>query len=238
MLSNCLLQCSIRNTVSQPAVRDVSLDIRPGQIVSIVGRTGSGKSSLIMTLLHLLEIEKGQITIDGVDLARVSRQALRGAIVTIPQDPVEIPGSVRFNLSSFTSTSKALEVDEKAMEHSLELVGLWEMIRDRGGLDCELDNAGLSGGQKQLFALARAIFSVRHRKVRGGIVLLDEPTSSVDEATSVAMWKVLKEEFSTWTIITVTHRDDAREADVLIRMDGGHVVAVTKKEGDEGIKSR
>lgn len=215
----------------------MSLDIRPSQTVSIIGRTGSGKSSLILTLLHLLEIENGQITIDGVDLARISRQALRTAIVTIPQDPVEMPGSVRFNLSSFTSTSKALEVDEKAMEQSLERVGLWEMIHSRGGLDCELDDAGLSGGQKQLFALARAVFSVRDRKVRGGMVLLDEPTSSVDEATSVAMWRVLEEEFSTWTIITVTHRDDAGEANVLIRMEGGQVGAITKKTDAEKIKS-
>lgn len=214
----------------------MSLDIRPAQTVSIVGRTGSGKSSLILTLLHLLELQNGQIIIDGVDLARIPRQALRAAIVTIPQDPVEMPGSVRLNLSSFTSTSsKPLEVDEKAMENSLGRVGLWDIIRNRGGLDCELDDAGLSGGQKQLFALARAIFSVQNRKVRGGIVLLDEPTSSVDEATSMAMWRVLKEEFSTWTIITVTHRDDAGEADVLIRMEGGQVAAITKKYGDEGI---
>lgn len=216
----------------------MSLDICPGQTVSIVGRTGSGKSSLILTLLHLLELENGQITIDGSDLARIPRQALRAATVTIPQDPVEMPGSIRFNLSSFTSTSKACEVDEKAMEHSLERVGLWEMIRSRGGLDCELDDAGLSGGQKQLFALARAIFSVWNRKKGGGIVLLDEPTSSVDEATSMAMWRLLKEEFSTWTIITVTHRDDAGEADVLIRMDGGQVVAVTRKDGDGGTKNK
>lgn len=207
----------------------MSLDIRPSQTVSIIGRTGSGKSSVILTLLHLLELDNVQITIDGVDLARVPRQALRAAIVTIPQDPVEMPGSFRFSLSSITSTSKALEVNEKAMEQSRERVGLWEMIHSRGGLDCELDDAGLSGGQKQLFALARVVFSVRDRKVRGGIVLLDEPTSSVDEATSVAMWRVLKEEFATWTTITVTHRDDAGEADVLIRMEGGQVGAITNK---------
>lgn len=226
----------MRNVVSQPAIHDVTLDISPGQTVSIVGRTGSGKSSLILTLLHLLEMETGQITIDGVDVARIPRQALRAATVTIPQDPVEMPGSVRFNLSSFTLTSKALEEDEMALENALQRVGLWEKIRSRGGLDCELGDAGLSGGQKQLFALARAIFSVRNRKSRGGILLLDEPTSSVDESTSTAMWKVLKEDFSTWTIITVTHRDDAGEADILVRMDGGQVVAVTKRVDAMNVK--
>lgn len=208
--------CSVHNAVSQPAVRDVTLHIGSGQVVSIVGRTGSGKSSLLLTLLHLLETETGQITIDGLDVARIPRQALRTAIVTIPQDPVEMPGSVRFNLTSFTGTSRSQTSDEDqehAMERSLARVGLWEVVSSRaGGLVGELADVGLSGGQKQLFSLARAIFSVRHRKEQEGggggyIVLLDESTSSVDDTTGRDMWRTLKEEFAGWIIVAVSHRD-------------------------------
>lgn len=219
----------------------MTLDIRPGQVVSIVGRTGSGKSSLLLTLLHLLETEAGQIIIDGLDIARMPRQALRAAIVTIPQDPVEMPGSVRFNLTSFTAASSnqtsAEENEDHAMERSLARVGLWEIVRSRaGGLDGELADVGLSGGQKQLFSLARAIFLVRQHRNKeqervGGIVLLDEPTSSVDETTGRVMWKTLKEEFAGWTIVAVTHRDEeAGGMDLVVRMDGGKVAAIEEKK--------
>lgn len=97
---------NIHNTTSQPAIQQVTLDIRSGQRVSVVGRTGSGKSSLILTLLRPLELEQGQIIIDGLNAARISRQDLRAAILTIPQEPVEMPGSVRFNLTAFAFASQ------------------------------------------------------------------------------------------------------------------------------------
>lgn len=215
----------------------MTLDIRSGETVSVVGRTGSGKSSLILTLLRLLELEKGQIIIDGLDAARISRRDLRAAILTIPQEPVEMPGSVRFNLTAFASASKTSEEEEKALKGSLERVGLWEAVRSRGGLDTEMGDVGFSGGQKQLLALARAIVSARHRNMRGGIILLDEPTSSVDEATSAGMWRVLKDEFCTWTIVAVTHSNGAAgEADLLLRMDGGQVTGITRKAEDDEAK--
>lgn len=201
----------------------------------IIGRTGSGKSSLILALLHLLELESGRITIDGLDISRITRQALRSRIVTIPQDPVELPGSVRYNLTQFSPSGEAgLDNDEKkeaeAMEHALTRVGLWDTVSKRGGLNGELDDIGLSGGQKQLFSLARAFLVVQNNKTEGGIVLLDEPTSSVDEATDVDMRKIVREAFSGHTIVTVSHRLDATgDADVVVRMVGGKVAEVTRK---------
>lgn len=202
------------------------MDIQPGQKVAIVGRTGSGKSSLLLTLLHLLDMEAGRVTIDGIDLSRVPRQALRSAIVTIPQDAVELPGSVRENLALDREGS---ERDDETMQQALRRVGLWDLVSERGGPGCDLDDIGLSAGQKQLFSLARALLTVQRRQASGGIVLMDEPTSSVDEESDAKVHGIVAEVFAGYTILTVSHRlDAARDADVVVRMDGGGVVEMTR----------
>ncbi|KAF4511732.1 hypothetical protein G6O67_003504 [Ophiocordyceps sinensis] len=220
---------------SQPALRGVSLDIQPGQHVSIVGRTGSGKSSLILTLLRLLDLESGSITIDGVDVSRVSRQLVRSRIITVPQDPVELPGSVKSNLAMQALDEAILAADALAtdddMQRVLARVGLWRLVTTRGGLDGELDNVGLSGGQKQLFSLARALLAVKSRKLTGGIVLMDEPTSSVDEVTEARVRAIIKESLSAFTVITVSHRQDAESTDAVVYMAFGEVVKVTRGTG-------
>ncbi|GJN86671.1 hypothetical protein PLIIFM63780_010252 [Purpureocillium lilacinum] len=210
----------------QSPIRNVDLDIQPGQKVAIIGRTGSGKSSLLLTLLHLLDMEAGRVTIDGIDLSRVPRQALRSAIVAIPQDAVELPGSVRENLALDREGS---ERDDETMQQALRRVGLWDLVSERGGPGCDLDDIGLSAGQKQLFSLARALLTVQRRQASGGIVLMDEPTSSVDEESDAKVHGIVAEVFAGYTILTVSHRlDAARDADVVVRMDGGGVVEMTR----------
>ncbi|UNI24992.1 hypothetical protein JDV02_010703 [Purpureocillium takamizusanense] len=218
---------------SQPAIRNVDLNILAGQRVAIIGRTGSGKSSLLLTLLHLLDVETGQITIDGLDLSRIPRQALRSTIVAIPQDAVELPGSVRENLTWFDAgaASESSSVMDKAMQQALSRVGLWDMVSQRGGLGSNLNDVGLSAGQKQLFSLARALLEVRKRKCSGsgggGIVLMDEPTSSVDQETDAKVRSIVAEEFGGYTILIASHRLDAtRDADVVVQVEGGSVVQV------------
>lgn len=224
------IQHSVGDVQSQAAIRDVNLELQPGQDVLITGRTGSGKSSLLLTLLHLLDLESGRITIDGMDLSRIPRSVLRSRIVTIPQDPVELPGSVRYNLSQFSSLEARSGDDEEAMKRTLERVGLWETMSKRGGLDGELTDVGLSGGQKQLFSLARALLAVQNIKAEGGIVLLDEPTSSVDGGTEVDIQRIVREEFARHTIVLVSHRlDAARDADIVVFMEGGKVAEVRRK---------
>ncbi|KAL3953056.1 hypothetical protein ACCO45_012999 [Purpureocillium lilacinum] len=206
----------------QSPIRNVDLDIQPGQKVAIIGRTGSGKSSLLLTLLHLLDMEAGRVTIDGIDLSRVPRQALRSAIVAIPQDAVELPGSVRENLALDREGS---ERDDETMQQALRRVGLWDLVSERGGPGCDLDDIGLSAGQKQLFSLARALLTVQRRQASGSIVLMDEPTSSVDEESDAKVHGIVAEVFAGYTI----HRlDAARDADVVVRMDGGGVVEMTR----------
>ncbi|KAF5703872.1 Canalicular multispecific organic anion transporter 2 [Fusarium mundagurra] len=199
---------------SQPVLRDVSLAIDAGQKVCICGRTGSGKSSLILSILRLLELQSGSIHIDGKDLASLSRQHIRSRIATIPQDPVSLSGTVRQNLDP----EALIQADEILVE-ALKKTTLWAIIDTRGGLDADLSELGFSVGQRQLFCLARALLS--HSK----IVLLDEPTSSVDNATDKDVRRIIREVMEGRTVIEVTHRlDYVTDFDLAVVMKDGRVI--------------
>ncbi|KAF9783049.1 hypothetical protein IL306_010591 [Fusarium sp. DS 682] len=174
----------------------------------------SGKSSLILSILRLLELQKGTILIDGEDLASVSRQHIRSQITTIPQDPVNLSGTVRQNLDP----ESLIQADEILTE-ALRKTTLWPIIEARGGLDADLSELGFSVGQRQLFCLARVLLS--HSK----IVLLDEPTSSVDNATDKEVRQVMREVIHGRTVIEVTHRlDDVTDFDLAVVMKDGRII--------------
>ncbi|EXL76825.1 hypothetical protein FOPG_08508 [Fusarium oxysporum f. sp. conglutinans race 2 54008] len=199
---------------SQPVLRDVSLTVEAGQKVCICGRTGSGKSSLILSILRLLELQSGRIHIDGKDLASLSRQHIRSQITTIPQDPVSLSGTVRQNLDP----EALIQADEILIE-ALRKTTLWATIDTRGGLDADLSELGFSVGQRQLFCLARAFLS--HSK----IVLLDEPTSSVDNATDKDVRRIIREVMQGRTVIEVTHRlDYVTDFDLAVVMKDGRII--------------
>ncbi|PNP85151.1 hypothetical protein FNYG_01380 [Fusarium nygamai] len=199
---------------SQPVIRDVSLAIEAGQKVCICGRTGSGKSSLMLSILRLLELQSGSILIDGKDLASLSRQHIRSQITTIPQDPVNLSGTVRQNLDP-----EALVQADEILIESLKKTTLWATIETRGRLDADLSELGFSVGQRQLFCLARALLS--HSKV----VLLDEPTSSVDNATDKDVRRIIREVMQGRTVIEVSHRlDHVAEFDLAVVMKDGRVI--------------
>nr|XP_036575809.1 ABC multidrug transporter [Colletotrichum truncatum]KAF6782442.1 ABC multidrug transporter [Colletotrichum truncatum] len=209
-------------TDDENVLRELSLSIKPGQKVGICGRTGSGKTSLLLTLLRLLETPSGSIQVDGIDLCSLSRKAIRPHFITLPQDPVTIPGSVRTNLdpnASFNGVS-----GDEALEEALAKTFLWDdIIKSRGGLDADFVELGLSHGQQQLFALARAIL----HKDQSKIVLLDEATSSADHATDKKLQEVLREELASHTILAVAHRlDTIEDYDVVVVMDNGRIVEV------------
>ncbi|RDA91871.1 hypothetical protein CP533_0366 [Ophiocordyceps camponoti-saundersi (nom. inval.)] len=221
---------NIDDTRSQPAIRDVNLKIDSGQNVVIVGRTGSGKSSLILTLLRMLELESGRVIIDGIDTSHVSRQALRLRIVVISQDTIELPGTVRQNLGLSWGSESGDDGENEKMRSALARVGLWEMVSRRGGLDGDLSDVALSRGQKQLFSLARALVSKDKGKGKGGIVLLDEPTSSVDEETDTDVRRIVREEFAGFTVVSVSHHPEAAQgADMVVYMSGGRVADVKRQ---------
>ncbi|KAH7486465.1 hypothetical protein FOMA001_g5636 [Fusarium oxysporum f. sp. matthiolae] len=199
---------------SQPVLRDVSLTVEAGQRICVCGRTGSGKSSLILSILRLLELQSGRIHIDGKDLASLSRQHIRSQITTIPQDPVSLTGTVRQNLDP----EALIQADEILIE-ALRKTTLWATIDTRGGLDADLSELGFSVGQRQLFCLARAFLS--HSK----IVLLDEPTSSVDNATDKDVRRIIREIMQGRTVIEVTHRlDYVTDFDLAVVMKDGRII--------------
>ncbi|KAM0429767.1 hypothetical protein ACHAPT_006373 [Fusarium lateritium] len=201
---------------SHPVLNDVSLAIKPGQKVCICGRSGSGKSSLVLSILRLLELSSGSIHIDGKDLAAITRQHIRSHITTVPQDPVNLSGTVRHNLDP----EELVQADEILVQ-ALQKTTLWELIESRGGLDADLSELGFSVGQRQLFCLARALLS------RSKILLLDEPTSSVDNATNEEVRHILKEVMDGRTVVEVAHRlDHVTDFDVVVVIGQGKILEV------------
>jgi ABC-type multidrug transport system fused ATPase/permease subunit len=158
----------------EPVISNFSLAINPGEKVAIVGRTGSGKSSLILTLFRMVELSAGTITLDALDLSTIPRQTIRSRIIGLPQDAYLLPGSVRVNADPLGKS------DDKAIMTALKDVQLWDTIVDKGDvekydhpLDVLVDDLHFSHGQRQLFCLARAVLA----RERANVVVLDEATS-------------------------------------------------------------
>ncbi|KAM0352097.1 hypothetical protein ACHAP4_009109 [Fusarium culmorum] len=199
---------------SEPVLHDVSLVVEPGQKVCLCGRSGSGKSSLVLSILRLLELQSGTIRIDDKDIAKIPRQYIRSQITTIPQDPVSMSGTVRHNMDP----EELVQADEMLIT-ALKKTTLWSVVETRGGLDADISALGFSVGQRQLFCLARALLS------HSNIVLLDEPSSSVDDATTKEVRHVVREVMHGRTVIEVTHRlDHATDFDVVVVMKDGRIV--------------
>jgi ATP-binding cassette subfamily C (CFTR/MRP) protein 4 len=215
-------------------LRGVTLEIAAGTKIGVVGRTGAGKSSLLLALLRLVEPERrpeapatasnatisvvtaGQaicgISIDGVDIASVSLSSLRRAISTIPQDPVLYSGTIRSNLDPFNTHTDAQCVQ------ALERVQLTPFLKQVGGLGYEIAEGGsnLSVGQRQLICLSRAL--LRNSRV----ILMDEATANVDADTDAAIQFAVRHAFKDATVITIAHRlGTVIDADGVLVMDQG-----------------
>ncbi|CEJ91185.1 hypothetical protein VHEMI06915 [[Torrubiella] hemipterigena] len=202
-----------------PALDKVTLSIPAGFKVGICGRSGSGKSSLLLTLFRMLDPSSGEMYIDGVNVTTLPREVIRDRITPVPQEAVAVPGSVRTNLDPMDRST------DEAIFTALEKVGLLELINERGGINAELSDLGLSQGQLQLFAVARAL--LRPSK----LVVVDEMTSSVDQNTEERILKLVKTEFQESTVIAVAHRlQTIADFDMIVVMDKGQVVELGRPE--------
>ncbi|ORY16438.1 ABC transporter [Clohesyomyces aquaticus] len=176
-----------------PVLRNLSLSIAAGEKVAICGRSGSGKTSFILSLLHMIPFT-GSISIDGVETQNLISSDVRSRINVVPQEPFLMPGSIRFNIDPLG------QVPDEAIILILRRLNIWGKIMDCGGLDAQTSLELWSVGERQLLCLARAM--VRKSQV----LILDEATSSVDAVTESVMQDVVDSDFSRQTVLAVVHR--------------------------------
>jgi ATP-binding cassette subfamily B protein len=197
-------------------LRDASAVIRAGQSVALVGRSGSGKSSVLSLLMRLYDPSGGTITIDGHDLRSVTQESLRAQFGVVFQDSFLFNRSVRENIRLGRPSATDAEVEDAARAAQVHEV----ILGLPRGYDTEVGERGghLSGGQRQRIALARAL--VRDP----AILVLDEATSALDPATEAAFVDTLRHLSRDRTVISVTHRlSSATDADSIIVLEGGRV---------------
>ena len=194
---------------SEIVLNSISFNIKPGQKVGIAGRTGSGKSTLFLALLRIIEIESGNIYIDGVDTKSIGLRKLRQSIMLVPQDPMVFKGSLKDNIDPFGT----VEPDQARL--ALEQVG----FDLKNGFEVDVSAGNLSLGQRQLLSLSRALLSDAR------IVLFDEATASVDFDTDKKIQEVVRKRFGDRTVLTLAHRlESILGSDFVLVMDDGKVI--------------
>jgi ATP-binding cassette subfamily C protein LapB len=208
---------------SQPALTKLSFKIKAGEKVGIIGRIGSGKTTLEKLILGLYAPTEGAVLIDGIDIKQIDPADLRRAIGYVPQDPVLFYGTLKHNLmmgAPFAEDSHMLEV--------ARIAGIEDFAaRHPEGYDMMIGERGdsLSGGQRQSVAVARALIN------DPPILLLDEPSSNMDNQSEAALKRRLKDAAASKTMVIVTHRTALLElVDRLIVIDSGRIVADGPKE--------
>ncbi|XAS66863.1 ABC transporter ATP-binding protein [Micrococcaceae bacterium Sec5.7] len=203
---------------AKPILKDISLDIRPGETMALVGITGSGKSALLQLVPRLYEVTEGSISIDGVDLREFSVEELRKVVGVAFEDTTLFSSSVRDNV-----LLGAGERTDEALEEALDVAQAHFAYSLPEGLDTLIGDEGLSlsGGQRQRIALARAIAA------RPKVLVLDDPLSALDVNTEELVETRLREVLGDTTTLIVAHRPSTVAlADRVALLEEGRITAV------------
>jgi len=200
-----------------PLIEDMSMAVKPGQMVAIVGHTGAGKTTLVNLLMRFYDIQAGAIRIDGVDLREMARGGLRRIFGMVLQDTWLFSGSIRDNIAygkehateeQIVSAAKAAQAD-----HFIRT------LPENYGTLINEEATNLSTGQKQLLTIARAFLA------DPAILILDEATSSVDTRTEVLIQKAMAQLMRGRTTFVIAHRlSTIRNADLILMMEHGRIV--------------
>lgn len=212
-----LSHASMRYRDGPLVLKDLSFKVKAGEKIGVCGRTGSGKSSLMIALFRISELvdDDGKIVIDGINTKEIGTAALRLNLSIIPQDPVMFSNTVRYNLDPFNTKS-----DEELWD-VLKKVRLGEVIAGlQKGLDEEVAEGGenFSQGQRQLLCIARSL--LRQPK----ILVMDEATASIDNETDAAIQEMIRDNFHDATVLTIAHRlNTIMDSDRILVLDDGRI---------------
>ena len=206
----------------RPVIDDLSLTIRPGEKVGIVGRSGAGKSTLVNLLLRFYDIDSGRILIDGQDISKVTQETLRAQIGMVTQDTSLLHRSIRDNIlfGRMEATETQLELATERAEADLFIANLQDQ-RGRTGFDAHVGERGvkLSGGQRQRIAIARVMLK------DAPILVLDEATSALDSEVEAVIQANLEKLMQGKTVLAIAHRLSTIAAlDRLVVMDKGRII--------------
>lgn len=209
---------AFRYQPDQPdVVQDISLDIAPGDVVALVGRSGAGKTTIASLLPRFWDVTSGRITLDGVDIRELSLDTLRGAIGIVPQEPVLFSGTIRENIAYARPDASDADVLRAA-----EAAHAWEFIErlpDRWNARVGERGVKLSGGQRQRIAIARVFLK------DPAVVILDEATSSLDTESERYVEQALEQLLQGRTTLLIAHRlSTVRRADRVVVLDQGRIV--------------
>jgi ATP-binding cassette subfamily B multidrug efflux pump len=203
-------------------IENLSLDIKAGEKIGLVGRSGAGKTTLVNLLLRYFDLESGQISVDGIDISTVTQDSLRSQIGMVSQDTSLLHRSVRDNIAYGKPDASDEEIlDAARRANALEFISGLEDMKGRTGLDAHVGERGvkLSGGQRQRIAIARVFLK------DAPILVLDEATSALDSEVEAAIQENLFELMQGKTVIAIAHRLSTISAmDRLIVLDQGAIL--------------